>query len=271
VRYALTWMETTNAWAYFPPLNEGMPMVTCEFTRSNKVLIVALTGTLTVDDLSAIAKKLDDHINQDDDIPNLLIHLSKMPHWDGFRTMKAHFRLVKNHHRLIKKVAVVGDGVALTIMPHIMDHFIDAKVRHFPEHHMEDAKMWAEAADDHPGGFEILDDLPRDVLALKVRGIITSQDYRKTLIPLVEKKLEGHDHLKLLIIFDDAFESYSGAAIWDDMRFGFSHLGDFSRIAIVTDLGWIRHSAKLFGPLIRGKVHIFDVKDLVEARSWITG
>jgi hypothetical protein len=214
-------------------------MVTCEFTGSKKVLIVTLTGALTVDDLSQIAKTIDDHINRDDDIPNLLIHLSKMPHWDGFRALETHFKLLKNHHRLIKKVAVVGDGVALTIAPQIMDHFVDAKVRHFPEHHVEEAKIWAEAEDDHPGGFEILDDLPQDVLAIKARGLITSQDYRKTLIPQVEKKLEGHDRLKLLIVFDGAFDSYSWAAVWDDMRFGFSHLGDFSRIAIVTDLGWI--------------------------------
>lgn len=244
-------------------------MTTCEFSQSNKVLIVKLTGKLTVDDLSEIAKTLDDHINRHDDIPNLVIHLSKMPHWNGFHALKMHFELVKNHHRLIKKVAVVGDSLALTIMPNIMDHFIDAKVRHFPDHRMEEAKNWAEAEDDHPGGFEILDDLPRDVLAIRARGIITSQDYRKTLIPLVEKKLESHDHLKLLIVFDDAFGSYSEGAVWDDMRLGFSHLGDFSRIAIVTDLGWIRHSAKLFGPLIRAEVHIFNVNDLEEARSWI--
>jgi hypothetical protein len=262
-------MKTTNAWACLLPLNEEALMITCEFTRSNKVLIVNLTGKLTVDDLSEIAKIMDDHINQDDEIPNLVIHLAKMPHWDGFRALKMHFKLVKNHHRLIKKVAVVGDSLALTIMPNIMDHFIDAKVRHFSEPHMEDAKNWAKAADDHPGGFEILDDLPPDVLAIKARGIITSQDYRKTLIPLVEKKLVSHDHLKLLIVFDDTFGSYSEGAVWDDMRFGFSHLGDFSRIAIVTDLGWIRHSAKLFGPLIRAEVHIFDVNDLEEARSWI--
>jgi hypothetical protein len=244
-------------------------MIKIEFTQSKKVLMLTLTGKLTVDDLSKITKTLDEHINEEDDIPNLLLHLSKMPHWDGFQALKAHLKLVKNHQRLIKKIAIVGDSIAITIVPCIMDHFIVAKLRHFPEHKLEDAKTWAEAADDHPGEFEILNDLPRDVVGIRARGIITAQDYVKTLIPLIDTKLQDHDHLKLLIIFDEAFDSYSEAAVWDDMRFGFTHLNDFSRIAIVTDLAWIRHSAKLFGPLVRGKIHIFHVKDLEEARSWI--
>jgi hypothetical protein len=232
-------------------------------------MVMTLTETLTVDDLAKITKSLDEHINQDDNIPNLVLHLSKMPHWDGFQALKEHLKLVKDHERLIKKIAIVGDSVAVTIVPYIMDHLIAAKFRHFPAHRLEEAKTWAEAEDDHPGEFEILDGLPRDVVGIRARGIITAQDYEKTLIPLIETKLKVHDHLKLLFIFDETFDSYSGAAVWDDMRFGFTHLNDFSRIAIVTDLAWIRHSAKLFAPLIRGKVHIFDVKDLEEARIWI--
>ncbi len=244
-------------------------MIKIDLSESKKVLLVNVTTALTVKDIAEMAKAIDEHINQEDDVPNLVLQLSKMPQWDGFQALKAHFQLVKNHHQLIKKVAVVSDSRALTIMPYIMDHFITAKLRHFPENATQDAKTWAEAEDDHPGEFEILDDLPRDVVGIRAHGIITSQDYRKTLIPLIADKLKTHDHLKLLIIFDKAFDSYSEGAVLDDVRFGFSHLGDFSRIAIVTDLGWIRHSAKLFGPLIRAKIHIFPVKGLEEARSWI--
>ncbi len=244
-------------------------MITAEFTESKKALVIALSGELTEQDFSGLVGTLDDHINQEDDIPNLVLHISGIPHWESFHALKTHFNLVKAHHRLISKVAVVSDTLAFAIMPYIMDHFISAKVRHFPENHTDDATKWAEATDDHPGAFEILDDLPRDVFGIRARGIITAQDYEQVLVPLVDEKLKTHDHLKLLFVLDDDFESYSEAAAWDDMRFGFGHFGDFSKIAIVTDHGWIGHAAKLFGPLIRAQVHIFDVKDLGEARSWI--
>jgi hypothetical protein len=60
-------------------------------------MVMTLTETLTVDDLAKITKSLDEHINQDDNIPNLVLHLSKMPHWDGFQALKEHLKLVKDH------------------------------------------------------------------------------------------------------------------------------------------------------------------------------
>ncbi len=244
-------------------------MISSAFTKSKKALVINLSGELAADDFSGLARTLDDHINAEDDIPNLVLHISDMPQWDGFKALKTHFKMVKEHHRLISKVAVVSDTLAFKVIPYVMDHFVAAKVRHFSDDRMADALAWAEAADDHPGKFEILDDMPRDIVAIRASGIITSQDYRKTLIPVVEEKLKTHDKLKLLFILDDEFDSYSEGAAWDDMRFGFRHWGDFSKIAIVTDLDWLRQSAKLFAPLIRAQVHIFDSDDLDEARSWI--
>ena len=91
-------------------------MIKIEFMQSKKVLMLTLTGTLTVDDIAKIKMTLDEHINQDDNIPNLLLHLSKMPHWDGFQALKEHLKLVKDHQRLIKKITIVGDSVAVTVV-----------------------------------------------------------------------------------------------------------------------------------------------------------
>ena len=244
-------------------------MIATKFTDSQKVLVVRFTGELKAEDFAGVARAMDDHINETDTIPNLVLHVPEIPHWESFHALKAHFRLVRERHRLIKKIAVVSDMLAFSIMPYIMDHFLSAKVRHFQEDHADEAIAWAEALDDHPGSFEILDDVPGDVLGIRAQGIITAQDYEQTLMPLVEEKLKTHDRLKLLFVLDDAFESYSEAAAWDDMRFGFRHFGDFSKIAIVTDRDWIRHGAKLFGPLIGAEVHIFAGNELDAARSWI--
>jgi len=245
-------------------------MVKIEFNERRNVVILTPDAILTVDDIQEISKTIDAHINQSDTIPNLVLCATHPPHWDSFKAVKEHFKLVRNHHRLIKKVAVVSDNFAMKALPYLMDHFVQAKVRHFSGSRMQAAIDWAEAAEDHPGGFDLVEDLPDDVIGLKARGIITSQDYTGQLIPLIEARLQKHDQLKLLMIFDDEFDSCSEGAAWDDMRFGFSHIGDFSKIAVVSDKDWIRHSMKLFGPLIRSNVHIFDVADLAGARSWIT-
>lgn len=244
-------------------------MVKIEFRESGKVAIVTPERDLSVDDIQTIAKTIDAHINSKDIVPNLVLCATHLPHWDSFSAMKQHFRLVRDHHRLIKKVAVVSDNLAMKALPYLMDHFVKAKVRHFSGSRMQAAIDWAESEEDHPGAFDLVDGLPDDVVGMKARGIITSQDYRDKLIPLIEGKLQEHDKLKLLMIFDDAFDSCSEGAAWDDMRFGFSHIGDFSKIAVVSDKDWIRQSMKLFAPLIRSDVHVFDVADLEEARAWI--
>jgi hypothetical protein len=233
--------------------------------------VVALTpeGALTEEDFARVAEAIDNRINERDAVPNILVHVHGIPHWANVSAMNKHFRFVKEHHRLVKKIAIVGDVGALAVLPPLIDHFVHAKVRHFPEEKIEAAREWARADEDHPGRFEKIDGLPSDVVALRVSGIVTSQDYSDMLIPLVEGKLTAHDKLKVLIVIDDDFISYSPEAAWDDTRFGFSHWADFSRIAVVTDIGWIRTATRLFAPLMPGELHIFALDELEDAKRWI--
>ena len=233
--------------------------------------VVALSpqGALTEEDFDRVARAIDSHINDRDAVPNIHVHDRGIPHWASLSAMSRHFHLVKEHEKLVKKVAVVGDVGLLAVLPALLDHFVGAKVRHFPEEKIAAAREWVHGDDDHPGSFETIPGLPGDVIALKVSGIITSQDYRDVLVPLVEAKLKDHDALKFLVMIDDDFISYSPEAAWDDARFGFSHWADFGRIAVVTDIGWIRTATRLFAPLMPAELHIFSLDELENAKSWI--
>jgi hypothetical protein len=243
-------------------------MIGIDFPFDN---VVALTpqGALTEEDFDRVAQAIDSHINERDAVPNILVHVHGIPHWAGLSAMSRHFHLVKEHQKLVKKVAVVGEVGLLAVLPALLDHFVGAKVRHFPEEKIAAAREWVRGHDDHPGRFEPISGLPSDVIGLKVSGIITSQDYRDMLVPLVEAKLKDHDRLKFLVMIDDDFISYSPEAAWDDARFGFSHWADFGRIAVVTDIGWIRTATRLFAPLMPAELHIFALDELENAKSWI--
>ncbi|MBO0749210.1 MAG: STAS/SEC14 domain-containing protein [Porphyrobacter sp.] len=233
--------------------------------------LVELTpqGALTEADFDRVAQALDEHVNAHDVVPRILVHPRGIPHWASLAAMCRHFHLVKERHQVVKKVALVGDVGLLAVLPQLVDHFVDAKVRHFPEEKIAAAREWLRQDEDHPGRFEVIDGLPDDVVALRVSGIITSQDYRDMLVPLVNEKLKRHDKLKCLIVIDDDFIAYSPEAAWDDARFGFSHWADFGPIAVVTDVGWIRTATRLFAPLMRSEVRIFATDELEEAKSWI--
>jgi hypothetical protein len=243
-------------------------MIGVDFPFDN---VVALTpeGALTEEDFDRVAQAIDGHINERDVVPNILVHVHGIPHWASLSAMSRHFHFVKEYQRLVKKVAMVGDVGLLGMLPPLIDHFVGAKVRHFPEEKIAAARDWVREDEDHPGRFETIDGLPSDVVALRVRGIVTSQDYRDMLVPLVDAKLKEHDRLKFLVMIDDDFISYSPEAAWDDARFGFSHWADFSRIAVVTDIGWIRTATRLFAPLMPAELHIFALDELEDAKSWI--
>ncbi|MEO6152337.1 MAG: STAS/SEC14 domain-containing protein [Croceibacterium sp.] len=226
-------------------------------------------GALNPENFSKLTAAIDRYINENDRVPNLVIHVGQLPHWSSLAALSDHLCFVRDHHRLVKKVAIVGDSLAVRMLPGLMDHFVGAKVRNFQEARFDEARHWAEADEDHPGQFESLEGFPSDVIAIRARGIITSQDYREMLIPLVDQKLKTHDRLKFLFLLDQGFDSYSAAAAWDDARFGLSHWKDFSKIALVTDIVWIRHGVMIFAPLMRAEIQIFDVVEREKAETWI--
>ncbi len=119
-------------------------------------------------------------------------------------------------------------------------------------------------------GFQILADMPADVIAVRASGKIQHHDYSETLVPLVTRKIAALGKVKLLYILGDDFESVSLAAAWDDARLGLLHLGDFAQIAVVSDIGWIKSGVRLFAPLIRCPVQVFGMAELDAAKAWVT-
>lgn len=115
----------------------------------------------------------------------------------------------------------------------------------------------------------MIEQLPANVIGIKARGVITSQDYVDELIPTIKKKLETHEHINLLYVAGDDFRAYSAGAVWDDTRLGMMHIADFQKIALVTDISWMRKGAKVFGPLLKGRMHVFAMSELEDAKSWV--
>lgn len=232
-------------------------------------VILRPEGALTEDDFVKLSEAIDSRINETDRVPNLVICVDRLPHWASIGALARHFHFVKEHQKIVKKVAVVGDSPLLSVAPEIANHFVSATVRRFPSHKLEDAKAWVRVSEDDPGRFEVIDGLPRDVVAIRAVGIITAQDYRDTLIPLVEGKLKDHDKLKLLFVLDDDYITYSGDAAWEDTKFDLRHLRDFSRIALVTDVKWLTTAAHLFAPIVPHEFKTFPMEELEDAKSWI--
>lgn len=122
---------------------------------------------------------------------------------------------------------------------------------------------------DRPHAMRILEGYPADVLAVAAEGHITRADYDEVLIPAVTARIKAEGKVKLLYVIGEGFRGYSAGAIWDDAKLGFLHLGDFTRVAVVTDVGWIVGSVRLFAPLIPCPVQVFALAEIEAAKAWI--
>ena len=94
---------------------------------------------------------------------------------------------------------------------------------------------------------EIIEGLPRNVVGIAVSGRATMQDCRDVLLPAMTKCLKRHDKIRLYYELNSRFP---GAA-WDDLDLGIEHASRCERVAIVTDVAWVRLTVKALRTIVR--------------------
>jgi len=111
--------------------------------------------------------------------------------------------------------------------------------------------------------------LPENVLGFTAKGTVTANDYETAIIPAVEALFARQSRVRFLYHLGEAFTGFAGAAMWDDSKLGLRHLRGWERIAIVSDVEWIRGAVRVFGLAIPGHVRVFHNRELAEAIRWI--
>ena len=112
-----------------------------------------------------------------------------------------------------------------------------------------------------------LTDMPAGVIGFEVSGKLQAEDYRDVLLPAVTRAA-GTGDVRIVIVFP-AFEGITGGAMWEDLKMGIDHLRGWKRIALVTDIDWMRHMTSLFGWMTPGEVKQFPVAQRSDALAWV--
>jgi hypothetical protein len=64
-------------------------------------------------------------------------------------------------------------------------------------------------------------------------------------------------------------EQLAGVAEWDELDLGLEHTSRCERVAIVTDIGWVRLTVKALRFLIPSEIRVFPTDQADEGRAWI--
>jgi hypothetical protein len=127
-----------------------------------------------------------------------------------------------------------------------------------------DNTQWRKFMIEHLLGF------PDDVLAFLYRGHITKGDYEGVLVPAVTKALETQKTLRIYCEVKSDFSGLDAGAAWEDLKLGVGHLTRWERVAIVTDIDWIRQAMRFFGFMMPCPMKAFPTSRAAEARAWVT-
>ena len=116
---------------------------------------------------------------------------------------------------------------------------------------------------------ERLNGFHANVLAFACHGRVSREDYETVLVPAVEEALRFHDRIRL---YDEVAADFAGiepGAVMEDMKVGVEHLSRWDRLALVSDVEWIRDMVRAFGFLLPGCLRVFHLTEATEARNWI--
>jgi len=117
---------------------------------------------------------------------------------------------------------------------------------------------------------EILPGFPDSVVALSATGRVTRADYDDVLISRVNEAFLRRSKVRCYYELGKEFSGMDPGAMWEDFRVGLEHLTGWERIAIVTDVPWIRNAISAFRFLVPGEIRVFETGQAGAARSWIT-
>jgi hypothetical protein len=121
---------------------------------------------------------------------------------------------------------------------------------------------------------ETIADMPQGTIGFRSSGALTAEDYRDVMIPPLRAAVEGDQPVRLLFEVGEGFHETAGGA-WEDIKSGLElavgHRSSWKRMALVSDLGWVNHSVKLFAWMSPGELRFFPSSELEDAKRWVAG
>ena len=116
---------------------------------------------------------------------------------------------------------------------------------------------------------EKIEGFPGNILGFEAVGTVSDEDYKTIIIPEVDNAVKTYGNVRFLYIIGDKYEGYSPMAMWDDAKVGLRHLGEWEKIAIVTDTECITMAVEVFGKMFTGEVKTYPLSGKEDATKWI--
>ena len=85
--------------------------------------------------------------------------------------------------------------------------------------------------------------------------------------PAIDAVLQRGEDVRIVIEFGD-WSGMSGGALWEDLKMGIERFTKWKKIALVTDVDWMRQAISVFGWMTPGDVKTFTLAERDAAIKW---
>jgi SpoIIAA-like len=116
---------------------------------------------------------------------------------------------------------------------------------------------------------ERLQGFPENVVAVECKGLVTRKDYEEVLIPAVERVFKNQQKVKFYYELGPEFAGLEPGAVWEDVKETIRHFGQWEKMAVVTDVEWMKRLVSGFGSIMPGEVRAFPYSERTSARAWV--
>lgn len=114
-----------------------------------------------------------------------------------------------------------------------------------------------------------IEGLPAGTVGFRAHGQVTAADYENIIVPDVEAAFALNRKLRMLYVTAEDFTGFDPGAMWDDAKLGMRHFSSWERIALVTDVSWLRTAASAFSFAVPAQFELFGSEQVEDAKAWL--
>lgn len=117
-------------------------MIEAQLLRERGILVIEPRGSLEQTDFERLALLVDPYIRAAGRLNGILIFSESFTGWEDFGAMLSQLRFMDDHQKDVRRVAVLGEGGVLSLLPRIGDWLTAAEVRSFDYADRDLAEAW---------------------------------------------------------------------------------------------------------------------------------
>lgn len=116
--------------------------------------------------------------------------------------------------------------------------------------------------------FQKIDNVPGNILALKIIGEISDKEYDE-ICAMLENRIAQGSQMRLFLVVEPYLSFNSAESLYEDLRFVKTYSESIDRVAVLGDRAWEKTWLALFALFSKVQMEHFEKSEVEAATQWL--